>query len=100
MMSLKLHILFVACIICILILDEAVARPNITNTEFNLLEDTGLDVSGDLERVKRRGSCGWSSGCHKGYCYANCQGGFGTLSKLLIQIFRSRIVQTIFFIEF
>lgn len=75
-MSIKLQILFVACIIVSL----ALGRPDITDTKLNPLEDTGLNVNGTSGREKRD-SCGWTYGCHKGHCWSNCKGGLGVLSK-------------------
>lgn len=79
-MSIKLQILFVTCIILIFALDVTIGRPDIADTALNPVEDTELDVNEPLEREKRS-SCGWSGGCHKGYCWANCKGGFGVLGK-------------------
>lgn len=80
-MSIKLKIFLVACIICTFALNVAIGRPDITISKLSPDEKSGLDSNGtDYERAKRQSDyCGWSGGCYKGYCWANCQGGIGTL---------------------
>lgn len=83
-MWIKLQFLFVAYIIVSL----ASGRPDMPNTELNPVDDSGFDpfenteliVNGTSEREKRE-ECGWTYGCHKGYCYSNCRGGIGILGK-------------------
>lgn len=73
-MSIKLQLIFVACIIFTL----ASGRPDVVDGELDPIEDTEL---AELGREKRE-SCGWKYGCHKGYCWSNCKGGFGVLGKV------------------
>lgn len=75
-MSIKLQILFVACIICAFALNVAFGRPD---TGIDPVGAVGLNVSGNsTERQKRDDGCLYKGGCHKGYCWAYCEG-FGRL---------------------
>lgn len=78
-MTIKLEFLFVACIVFAL----ALARPDMVDTGLDPVEETKLAVKNDTDLVGRekREFCGWKFGCHKGYCWANCKGGFGVLGK-------------------
>lgn len=74
-MSIKLQILFVACIICAFALNAAFGRPE---TGIDPVDDAGLSVSGNsTDRQKR--NCSYKGGCHKSYCWSYCEG-FGVLS--------------------
>lgn len=92
----KIPFLFVVYIICAIALDVAFGRPDTSlnpierpdtsinpierpDTALNPIEHAETNGTADSNREKRgnKGSCGWSGGCLRGYCWAYCTGILG-----------------------
>lgn len=75
-MSIKLKSLFVACIVCVYVLDVAIGKSlDHGYTGLDPVEDAGPFV--EAVREKRSGTYG----CYRGYCWTYCMGPLGALSK-------------------